>query len=194
MGRGARIDLTVAYHGHPLGPGFSFDSRDGIPTIASYGLPYSAKDWWPCLDTPADKADSADVVVTVPRPLVVASNGVLVTDQANRDGTRTFTWRVRYPIYADVISLAIADYATFTSYYHTARGDSLPLTFYVFPRDLERAQRDFAVLPEMMRSHVAHFGDYPFGKEKYGIAHSTIQIDVEDCPDLDCTEAAPHKH
>jgi aminopeptidase N len=172
--RGASIDLTVAYHGHPRGPGFSFDTRDGIPTIASYGLPYSAKDWWPCLDTPADKADSADIVVTVPRPLVVASNGVLVSDQANRDGTRTFAWRVRYPIYADVISLAIADYATFTSYYHTARGDSLPLTFYVFPRDLERAHRDFAVLPEVMRSHVAHFGDYPFGKEKYGIAEVTI--------------------
>src|ERR1700758_3984377 len=119
VGRGAPIDLTVAYHGHPIGPAFSFDTRDGFPTIASYGLPYSAKNWWPCLDTPADKADSADIAVTVPRPLVVASNGVLVSDQANRDGTRTFAWRVRYPIYADVISLAIADYATFTSYYHT---------------------------------------------------------------------------
>ncbi|HUO88265.1 MAG TPA: cation transporter, partial [Rhizomicrobium sp.] len=27
-------------------------------------------------------------------------------------------------------------------------------------------------------------------KEKYGIAHSTIQVDVEDCPDEDCGESA----
>lgn len=174
VGRGAPIALTVVYHGRPVGRGFSFDTRDGIPTIASYGLPYSAKDWWPCLDTPADKADSADIVVTVPRPLVVASNGVLVSNRTNSDGTRTFAWRVRYPIYADVLSLAIADYATFTSYYHTGRADSLPLTFYVFPRDLERAQRDFAVVPELMRSHVMHFGEYPFGREKYGIAEVAI--------------------
>lgn len=31
-------------------------------------------------------------------------------------------------------------------------------------------------------------------KEKYGIAHSTIQIDVEDCPDQDCAEPAPNAH
>ncbi|HEX4303696.1 MAG TPA: cation diffusion facilitator family transporter [Rhizomicrobium sp.] len=35
-------------------------------------------------------------------------------------------------------------------------------------------------------------------KDKYGIAHSTIQIDVEDCPDEDCAEVAPaaqsHEH
>jgi cobalt-zinc-cadmium efflux system protein len=29
-------------------------------------------------------------------------------------------------------------------------------------------------------------------KEKFGIAHSTIQIDVEDCPDEDCAEPAHH--
>jgi cobalt-zinc-cadmium efflux system protein len=32
-------------------------------------------------------------------------------------------------------------------------------------------------------------------KEKFGIAHSTIQVDVDDCPDADCAEAAaPHEH
>jgi cobalt-zinc-cadmium efflux system protein len=31
-------------------------------------------------------------------------------------------------------------------------------------------------------------------KEKFGIAHSTIQIDVEDCPDEDCAEPAAHHH
>lgn len=31
-------------------------------------------------------------------------------------------------------------------------------------------------------------------KDKYGIVHSTIQIDVEDCPDEDCAEPATNRH
>ncbi len=31
-------------------------------------------------------------------------------------------------------------------------------------------------------------------KAKYGIAHSTIQIDAEDCADEDCVEPAPKVH
>lgn len=167
---GSASAVTVAYHGHPRGRGFSFGSHDGVPMIASYGLPYSARQWWPCQDAPAAKADSADLLVTVPRPLIVASNGRLVREVEHRDGTRTFHWSVRYPVYPGVVSLAITDYVTFTTYYHPAAGDSMPMTFYVYPQDLSKARRDFSVLPELMRSHVSFFGEYPFLREKYGIA------------------------
>jgi len=162
--------VTVAYHGRPRGRGFSFGSHDGVPMIASYGLPYSARQWWPCQDAPAAKADSADLLITVPRPLLVASNGRLVREVEHRDGTRTFHWSVRYPVYPDVVSLAITDYVTFTAYYHPAAGDSMPMTFYVYPQDFTKARRDFSILPELMRSHVTFFGEYPFLREKYGIA------------------------
>ncbi len=168
--RGEGIALTVTYHGHPQGRGFSFGTHDGVPMIASYGLPYTARAWWPCRDTPAAKADSADIVVTVPEPLVVASNGRLVAVRATSAGTRTFHWAVRYPISPDVVSLAVTDYVTVSASYHTARGDSMPLVFYVYPQDSARARQDFAVVPEIMRSHVARFGEYPFLREKYGIA------------------------
>jgi len=168
--RGEAFGLTVVYHGHPQGRGFSFDTHDGVPMIASFGLPYSAREWWPCRDAPAAKADSADIVVTVPAPLVAASNGRLVAVRANATGTRTFHWAVRYPIYPDVVSLAVTDYVTLTASYHTGRGDSMPLVFYVYPRDSTHAREDFAAVPEMLRSHVARFGEYPFLREKYGLA------------------------
>jgi aminopeptidase N len=168
--RGEGVTLTVAYHGHPEGRGFSFGTHDGVPMIASYGLPYTARAWWPCRDTPAAKADSADIVVTVPERLVVASNGRLVAVRANPAGTRTFHWAVRYPIAPDVVSVAVTDYVTLTASYRTAHGDSMPLVFYVYPEDSARARQDFAVVPEILRSHVARFGEYPFLREKYGIA------------------------
>lgn len=168
--RGDAFVVTVVYHGHPEGRGFSFATHDGVPMIASFGLPYSAREWWPCRDAPAAKADSVDIVVTVPAPLVAASNGRLVAVRATPGGTRTFHWAVRYPISPDVVSLAVTDYVTLTASYHTERGHALPLVFYVYPQDSARAREDFAVVPELMRSHVARFGEYPFVREKYGLA------------------------
>lgn len=162
-------EARIFYHGSPKGDGFTFSAHDGVPMISSYGLPYTAKQWWPSKDTPADKADSADIVVTVPAPLVVASNGRLVRRSAAPNGGTTYHWAVRYPIYPDVVSLAITDYRVFT-YYYRHDGDSLPLTFFVYPQDERKAREDFSVLPDIMASHVAVFGPYPFLREKYGVA------------------------
>lgn len=168
--RGEMLDAWIYYHGSPQGDGFTFGAHDGVPMISSYGLPYTAKQWWPNRDTPADKADSADIVVTVPSNLVVASNGRLMEQSAGPGGTRTYHWAVRYPIYPDVVSLAITDYKVFTYPYRRHDGDSLPLMFFVYPQDEQKAREDFSVLPDIMASHEAVFGPYPFLREKYGVA------------------------
>ncbi|MGH8188617.1 MAG: M1 family metallopeptidase, partial [Steroidobacteraceae bacterium] len=106
----------------------------------------------------------------MPQPLVAASNGKLVATDANGDGTRTYRWQVQYPIYPDVISVAIGEYTMFEDRYRAADGTTMPLVYYVFPEDEEKARVDFSVLPDMMRSHVERFGEYPFLREKYGVA------------------------
>jgi aminopeptidase N len=164
------VTITVTYHGTPQGKGFTFAERNGQPAISSFGMPFTARQWWPCKDDPSDKADSADILITVPQPLTAASNGKLVATVPNEDGTRTFHWRVAYPIYPDVMSVAIGEYAMFEERYQAANGAVLPMQFYVFPPDEEKARRDFSVLPDMMSSHVQHFGEYPFLREKYGVA------------------------
>src|SRR5262245_54909882 len=143
--------------------------------IATYGMPYTARQWFPCKDTPADKAETADISITVPDKLVAASNGKLIAEKQNDDGTKTFAWRVSYPIYPDVISLAITDYRTFTLPYQYSAAESMPMTFYVYPEDLEKAKAQFALLPEMMKSHVGYFGEYPFLREKYGVAEFVVR-------------------
>jgi aminopeptidase N len=167
---GESISIVVTYHGAPHGTGFTFTERAGQPAISNYGMPFSARQWWPSKDDPADKANSAEILITVPKPLIAASNGKLVATQSNPDGTRTYHWRVEYPIYPDVVSVAIAEYTIFEDRYQAANGTVMPLQFYVFPGDEAKARRDFSVLPDMMRSHVKHFGEYPFLREKYGVA------------------------
>jgi aminopeptidase N len=150
--------------------GISLVYWKGLPTIHTYGLPYTAKEWWPCKDLPCDKADSADIFITVPRPFTAVSNGKLMTVKSvpglYTDSTeQQFHWKVSYPIYPDVISLAVCDYSQFV-----IRTAEIPFYFYVFKADLQKAETDFPVLTEMLKSHEHYFGPYPFAREKYGIA------------------------
>jgi aminopeptidase N len=173
--RGERLEITIWYGGHPDG-GLLFETHAGLPAVASYGLPYNARRWWPCKDTPADKAEEgAALLVTVPRGLVVASNGRLVRHRTGPRETELYVWIESYPIYPDAISIAVANYATFVRFYHDTAADSMPLAFYVYPEDRAKAERDFAGLVEMLESHVTAFGPYPFRREKYGVAEFPIR-------------------
>jgi aminopeptidase N len=172
--RGSRFEVKVNYHGQPKGDGFSFGEHQSIPMISTYGLPFTAQQWWPCKDTPLDKADSVDLILTVPSPLVAASNGKLIREKKNDDGTRTFHWSVRYPIYPDTVSLAVTNYETFTLPYEYSPTRSMPMVFYVYPEDLSKAKTDFSVLPDIMNTYAAIFGPYPFLREKYGVAEFSV--------------------
>lgn len=168
--KGKSLSIAVTYHGTPQGKGFTFAERNGQPAISSFGMPFTARQWWPSKDDSADKADSAEILITVPAPLTAASNGKLTKTTTNADGTRTFHWRVGYPIYPDTVSVAIAKYTVFEDSYKASNGTVMPLQFFVFPPDEAKARRDFSVLPDIMRSHVQRFGEYPFLREKYGVA------------------------
>jgi len=172
---GERLEIIIWYGGQPAG-GLLFLTHAGLPAVASYGLPYSARRWWPCKDSPADKAEEgAELAITVPRGLIVASNGRLARHVTQAEGTELYVWMESYPIYPDAISIAAANYEVLSRYYHDTATDSMPVTFYVYPEDRAKAERDFAGLIDMLESHVASFGPYPFRREKYGVAEFPIK-------------------
>ncbi|HTC24915.1 MAG TPA: hypothetical protein VK688_11155, partial [Gemmatimonadales bacterium] len=173
-GRGERLEITIWYGGRPSG-GLLFREHAGLPAVASYGLPYSARRWWPCKDSPADKAEEgAELAITVPRGLIVASNGRLMRHSVTADGNELYVWVESYPIYPDAMSVAVANYQEIDRYYRDGGADSMPVTFFVYPEDRAKAERDFAGLLDMLESHVASFGPYPFRREKYGVAEFPI--------------------
>lgn len=173
---GQAVSIAVYWHGVPKGNALVFGHHGSAPVISSYGLPYSAREWWPSQDTPSEKADSADIWITAPAALTAASNGRLVGRHLSDDSTTATThWSVRYPIYTNVISVAISNYKTFTLTYRGLAGDTLPMPFFVFPEDAVKARQDFGVLPAMLAHHVRRFGPYPFAREKYGVAEIGVQ-------------------
>ncbi len=168
------IGLQVYYHGRPTAGGgfrsFDFGRHKEFPIVATLSQPFGASAWWPCKDDPADKADSVDIVITVPDTFVVASNGLLASETLNEDDTKTYFWAERYPISTYLVSLAITNYEVFSNFYGYSDTDSMEVFYYVYPEHVAAAQEDFNITVEAITHFSSIFGQYPFIEEKYGMA------------------------
>ncbi len=165
--------IIVSYHGVPVRTGFGsfvFDSHNGEPSIWTLSEPYGARDWWPCKDTPTDKADSSDVLITCPSDLIGVSNGTLTNILDNNNGTKTYIWKSRYPIANYLISLAVSNYSVYTKYFHYSETDSMTVVNYIYPEDLDEVKPELDKTTKMLDIFSKLFGEYPFLKEKYGHA------------------------
>ncbi len=169
------INLSVFYQGLPnstsTGKGFIFRFHNGDPVIFSCSEPYFANYWWPCKDTPADKADSADIILTVDTSLIPISNGSLKSFLNNNNGTHTYSWKVSYPIAQYLISVAISNYQLYTNYYVYSGNDSMAITNYLYPESYTPQNLSkLDMIPEMLEVYSSLFGEYPFINEKFGHA------------------------
>jgi len=170
---GESFSVTVYYEGTPGSSGFGsfeFGSHNGQPAIWSLSEPYGASDWFPCKDTPADKADSSDVWITCDSNLVAASNGILQNIVDNSNGTKTYKWHNSYPIAQYLISIAVADYIQHTNYYNYSAADSMPIMYFVYPENDSVSLEGISKVPNMIKIFSERYGQYPFIREKYGEA------------------------
>jgi hypothetical protein len=178
--QGELTGFTIAYHGHPGFWAFEwlaelyFEWRDGYPVIESYAEPFTARTWWPCNDIPRDKADSADIRITTDIGLTAVSNGLLISDIDNGDGTHTAYWQERYPITTYLICLNVSNYMLWTDYYHYSPTDSMPIENYYFPDQHDSIIEHYAATPEAIGIYADMFGEYPFINEKYGHSMGVI--------------------
>ena len=168
------FEITIYYQGLPGSSGFgSFEFQthgDNEPVIWTLSEPYGASDWFPCKDTPADKADSSDVWITVDKNLYGVSNGVLAGIVENPDNTITYKWTNKYPIAQYLISLAVSDYTIYKNYFKYSEKDSMPVINYMYPEDLAEYKTLLDKVPNMLRILSDYYGLYPFITEKYGNA------------------------
>jgi aminopeptidase N len=168
---GELIAFTVDYSGppDPSYGAFGFDSHEGQPMIWSLSEPFGARSWWPCKDVPSDKADSVDIRITVPKGLIVASNGTLRRVSRGKAEDR-YWWHEGYAISTYLVSVAIYPYTVFSHWYHYAPSDSMEVRYYVFPDHYDDVQATYAKTVPMIELYSSLFGEYPFLEEKYGHA------------------------
>ncbi len=183
------FSLVIHYHGKPqqeVFSGFKFSTHNNKPFFWTLSEPYGARLWWPCKDIPEDKADSVDLIVTVPEGMIVASNGLLITENTT-DGKTTFYWKERYPIATYLVSLAVYEYVRYSDQYITLSGDTMPIDFFVFPEHYNHAgfRYNYSQTKTMIKAFATYFGEYPFVREKYGHAEfGGINMEHQTCSSL----------
>lgn len=169
---GTLDSITVQYSGEPGTSGFgSFvqAAHQGSPIIWTLSEPYGALDWWPSKQDLNDKADSLDVLVTVPEGQRVASNGLLMAEMDLGNGTVQHHWRHRHPINYYLVAFAVTNYSTF-SLSVPLENSTVEVLNYVFPENLGDAQAGTPDVIAQMQLYSQLFGEYPFADEKYGHA------------------------
>jgi hypothetical protein len=167
---GAQVCLTIHYAGNPASVGFgsySLGSHGGVPILSTLSEPNGAPSWWPTKDDPADKADSAQVRITVPLGFTATSNGTL--EVVDTLGTQlTWRWRERHPIATYLLCMTVTNFVAIHDQYMGLDGSPMPVVHYVWPEHLANATEDFNVTVPMIGFFASRFGEYPFLDEKYG--------------------------
>ena len=164
--------IEIKYKGTPQRSGFDgfvFGNVNGKSLVYNISEPIYASTWFPCDDDPADKA-LLDVEITNDSQFVSVSNGLLVSE-TNNGNKKTYHYKTVYPISTYLIAVYSAPYKTFYDVYIGLDGkDSMKVEYYVMPEHFEDAKIDFADHVDMMKTLSKIFGEYPFIKEKYGVA------------------------
>ncbi len=174
------VIVKVTYGGEPrVAPrppwvgGFTWSSTsDGQPWIATSVQGEGADVWWPCKDHPSDEPDSMSIRITVPQPLVVASNGRLRQVVEHEDGLRRYDWFVSTPINNYGVAVNIAPYRTIEGVYQSVAGEHIPVTYWVLPDNYEKGRVLFPQILEHLAFYEKYLGPYPFRADKYGVAET----------------------
>jgi aminopeptidase N len=186
MQPGEMVEASVRYAGAPRvarrapwDGGFVWRTTpSGAPWIATAVQGDGCDLFWPCKDHPSDEPDSMAITVTVPAPLVVATNGRLrgmdetPPASAGGSGKRTYRWFVHNPINSYNVALNIAPYRTVESTFTSVTGETVPAVFYVIPERYDDAVRIFPQFLDHLRWYERTVGPFPWRQDKYGVAHT----------------------
>ncbi|MGH7497521.1 MAG: M1 family aminopeptidase [Gemmatimonadales bacterium] len=163
---GDTLRFTIDYHGRiAQGRGlYFFKDEPGRPhrpqQVYSGGGTDGNPRWIPTWGAPDDKA-TWEVIATVPKRFTVVSNGRLVSDRPAAGGMHTAQWSLEKPASTYLISLVVAPLARISD-----RWRRIPVDYYVYPEDRDRARALFGVTPDMMETY-SHLTGVPYPWNKY---------------------------
>ena len=126
--------------------------------------------YFPCKDHPSDEPnEGVNMNITVPSNLVVAGPGLL-QKTVLKQNRKTYSWKTNYTISNYCVVFNIGKYVVATDNYTTINGNVVPVQFYVLECDTAQAKKLIATKIRDSRILEKYFGEYPWVKEKIGIA------------------------
>ena len=128
------------------------------------------KMYFPSKDHPSDEPnEGADLKITVPSHLVVAGPGLLMNVSTKKNKS-TYHWKTNYTISNYCILFNIGKYKVYKDELTTILGNKVPIEYYVLEVDTMHAKKVIATKKRDNQILEKYFGEYPWAKEKIGIA------------------------
>jgi aminopeptidase N len=153
-GRDPMLGAKGLYFINPLG-----EDKNKPIQIWTQGETESNSVWFPTIDQTQQKT-TQELYMTVPAKYVSLSNGKLISQKVNADGTRTDYWKMDLPHSPYLFFMGVGD---FTVVKDTWRGKEV--NYYVEPEYGPVAKKIFGNTPEMMTYFSRLTGiDYPWIK------------------------------
>ncbi len=153
-GSAAITDAKGLYFINPKGT-----EKDKPTEIWTQGETASTSAWCPTIDETNQKT-TEEITMTVPAKYVTLSNGLLVAQKKNPDGTRTDTWKMDKPHSPYLFFMGVGDYAIVKD-----KWKGKEVNYYVEKEYAPVARKIFGLTPEMIQffSTLLHY-DFPWQK------------------------------
>lgn len=154
-GSAAITDAKGLYFINPRG------EEKGKPTqIWTQGETESNSAWMVTIDKPNQKT-TQELSMTVPDKYVTLSNGLLVSQKKNTDGTRTDTWKLDLPHAPYLFFMGVGEYSVIKDSPYKGK----EVSYYVEKEQAPYAKKVFGNTPEMMKFFSDKLGiDFPWPK------------------------------
>ncbi|MCB0805650.1 MAG: M1 family metallopeptidase [Bacteroidales bacterium] len=167
---GDQVTVSVFYHGEPFHEawgGFHWSGQYAFNLGVGFeSIPHNlGKTWFPCIDDFQDRA-TYELFVTVENGKDAVCGGLLESITDNGDGTKTYHWKMNQTIPTYLASVAVGDYARWTSEYNGIEAD-IPVEVWVKSPDSNKVDGSFENLNEILALFEDRFGPYRWDRVGY---------------------------
>ncbi|PIF33622.1 aminopeptidase N [Flavobacterium sp. 9] len=151
------------------------DGKDDKPIqIWTQGETEASSAWFPTIDKPNQKTTS-EIAMTVESKYVTLSNGKLTAQKANKNGTRTDTWKMDLPHSPYLFMMAVGDFKIYKDTYNGKE-----VSYYLEPKYAPYAKQIFGKTPDMMKFYGKTLGvEYPWVKYAQVVARDYVSGAME---------------
>lgn len=150
------------------------EEKDKSIQIWTQGETESNSAWMPTIDKPNQKS-TEEIYMTVPQKYVTLSNGMLVSQKKNTDGTRTDYWKMDLPHAPYLFFMGVGDFAIIKDQYNGKE-----VSYYVEKKYASVARKIFGNTPEMMKFFSQKLGvEYPWNKYSQMVVNDYVSGAME---------------
>lgn len=140
------------------------EEKGVMPQIWTQGETEASSVWFPTIDSPNAKT-TQEIFITVDDKYATLSNGKLVSQKKNSDGTRTDHWKQELPHAPYLFMMGIGEFKVVKDSYTRPNGTKMEVNYYVEPEWESSAKAIFGETPAMIKYFSDLLGyEYPWDK------------------------------